>query len=254
MADFPDGAALVIGGSGGIGRAICACLAEHGSHVALTYRNNSEAAEEAAATVRAHGRKASVHGLSLDDLDAVKALIASVEETYGSVHSIIHAAGSNIDQPYISQLTPEQWRKVFDADVHGVFHVVHAAIPHLRKSQGSFVFISSAGIRRFPPGDVLSVAPKAAIESLLRGVAREEGRNGIRANSVAVAVVDGGMFPRLIEQGELTQAWIDAAIRNTPLRRFAKPEEIAEAAVFLASNRATFVTGQTLYLDGGYTL
>ena len=92
------------------------------------------------------------------------------------------------------------------------------------------MFISSDGLKRFPPGDVLSVAPKGAIEALMRGIAREEGRYGIRANNVAVGVVDAGMFPKLVERGELSQEWIDAATRNTPLRRFGTPEEIADAA------------------------
>ena len=141
-----------------------------------------------------------------------------------------------------------------DWDVNGFFHVIHAALPHLRDSQGSIVFVSSAGLKRFPPGDVLSVAPKGAIEALMRGIAREEGRYGVRANNVAVGVVDAGMFPKLVERGELTQEWIDAATRNTPLRRFGTPGEIADAAVFLASARARYITGQTLFVDGGYTL
>jgi NAD(P)-dependent dehydrogenase (short-subunit alcohol dehydrogenase family) len=98
------------------------------------------------------------------------------------------------------------------------------------------------------------VAPKGAIEALMRGIAREEGRFGVRANNVAVGVVDAGMFPKLVERGELSQAWIDAAMRNTPLRRFGTPDEIADAVVFLASNQAKYITGQTLFVDGGYTL
>jgi NAD(P)-dependent dehydrogenase (short-subunit alcohol dehydrogenase family) len=98
------------------------------------------------------------------------------------------------------------------------------------------------------------VAPKGAIEALMRGIAREEGRFGVRANNVAVGVVDAGMFPKLVERGELSQAWIDAAMRNTPLRRFGTPDEIADAVVFLASKQAKYITGQTLFVDGGYTL
>ncbi|MFW2388832.1 MAG: SDR family NAD(P)-dependent oxidoreductase, partial [Polyangiales bacterium] len=173
---------------------------------------------------------------------------------HGQIHTIAHAAGSQIDQPYISKVTPEQWRNTMDWDVNGFFHVAHAALPHLRESQGSIVFVSSSGLKRYPPGDVLSVAPKGAIEALVRGIAREEGRYGVRANNVAVGVVDAGIFPQLVERGELSQDWIDAAMRNTPLRRFGKPEEIADAAVFLASSRARYITGQTIYVDGGYTL
>lgn len=254
MADFPSGVALVVGGSGGIGSAIARGFAAAGAKLAITYRRNKDAADALAEELRAGGSVCSVHGVDLGELDSVKACLDQLADDHGRIHSIAHAAGTHIDQPYISQLTPEQWRNTMDWDVNGFFHVVHAALPHLRKSRGSIVFVSSAGLKRFPPGDVLSVAPKGAIEALIRGIAREEGRNGVRANSVAVGVVDAGMFPKLVERGELSQDWIDAATRNTPLRRFGKPEEIADAAVFLASSRARYITGQTLFVDGGYTL
>jgi NAD(P)-dependent dehydrogenase (short-subunit alcohol dehydrogenase family) len=252
--DFPEGVALVVGGSGGLGSAIARGLAAAGATLAITYRHNKDKANEVADGIRAKGGTCSVHQVALGELDSVKACLDQLVEDYGQIHTIAHAAGTHIDQPYVSQLTPEQWRNTMDWDVNGFFHVAHAALPHLRKSQGSIVFVSSAGLKRFPPGDVLSVAPKGAIEALMRGIAREEGRYGIRANNIAVGVVDAGMFPKLVERGELSQEWVDAATRNTPLRRFGRPEEIADAAVFLASSRARYITGQTLFVDGGYTL
>ncbi|MBT8468040.1 MAG: SDR family oxidoreductase [Deltaproteobacteria bacterium] len=254
MADFPRGGALVVGGSGGIGSAIARTLAAAGVPLAITYRHHQAAAVAVAEEIQAGGGRCSVHPIELGDLDSINACLEALVEDHGSVHTIAHAAGTHIDQPYISQVTPEQWRKTMDWDVNGFFHVAHAALPHLRKSQGSIVFISSAGLKRFPPGDVLSVAPKGAIEALIRGIAREEGRNGVRANTVSVGVVDAGMFPKLVERGELSQEWVDAATRNTPLRRFGTPEEVADAAVFLASSRARYITGQTIFVDGGYTL
>lgn len=254
MSDFPAGVALVVGGSGGIGSAIARGLGAEGVTVAITYRHNKGAAEEVATEIRNGGGTCSVHQVELGDQGSVVACLDGLVAEHGQIHTIAHAAGTHIDQPYISQVTPEQWRNTMDWDVNGFFHVVHAGLPHLRKSRGSIVFVSSAGLKRFPPGDVLSVAPKAAIEALVHGIAREEGRHGVRANSVAVGVVDAGMFPRLVERGELSQEWIDAAMRNTPLRRFGTPREIADAAVFLASARARYITGQTLFVDGGYTL
>jgi len=254
VSDFPEGVALVVGGSGGIGSAIARRLAAEGVNLAITYRHRRDSAEVVAAEIRGAGGTCSVHQLELGDLDSVQTCLDQLADEHGQIHTIAHAAGTHIDQPYISQVTPEQWRNTMDWDVNGFFHVVHAALPHLRKSRGSIVFVSSAGLKRHPPGDVLSVAPKGAIEALLRGIAREEGRHGVRANAVAVGVVDAGMFPKLVERGELSQEWIDAAIRNTPLRRFGAPEEIADAAVFLASARARYITGQTLFVDGGYTL
>ncbi len=254
MADFPQGVALVVGGSGGIGSAIALGFAAARVPLAITYRHHQDAAVAVAEKIRAGGGLCSVHPIELGNLDSVKTCLDELGEEHGTVHTVAHAAGTHIDQPYISQLTPEQWRNTMDWDVNGFFHVAHAALPHLRKSQGSIVFISSAGLKRFPPGDVLSVAPKGAIEALMRGIAREEGRNGVRANIVSVGVVDAGMFPKLVERGELSQEWIDAATRNTPLRRFGTPEEVADAAVFLASSRARYITGQTIFVDGGYTL
>jgi len=217
--DFPEGVALVVGGSGGIGSAIARGFAAAKVTLAITYRHNKKAADKVANEIRDGGGTCSVHQVALGDLDSVKTCLDQLADEHGQIHTIAHAAGTHIDQPYVSQVTPEQWR-----------------------------------MKRFPPGDVLSVAPKGAIEALMRGIAREEGRYGIRANNVAVGVVDAGMFPKLVERGELSQEWIDAATRNTPLRRFGTPEEIADAAVFLASSQARYITGQTLFVDGGYTL
>ena len=254
MAEFPSGVALVVGGSGGIGSAIARGFAARGVPLGITYRRNQDAADAVAREVGESGGKCSVHRVDLQDLDSVRACLDALVAEHGHIHTVAHAAGTHIDQPYVSQVTPEQWRNTMDWDVNGFFHVAHAALPHLRESQGSIVFISSSGLSRFPPGDVLSVAPKGAIEALMRGIAREEGRFGVRANNVAVGVVDAGMFPKLVERGELSQAWIDAAMRNTPLRRVGTPEEIADAVVFLASKQAKYITGQTLFVDGGYTL
>lgn len=254
MADFPEGVALVVGGSGGIGSAIARGFAEAGVTLAITYRHNQARADAVAGEIQRGGGTCSAHRVVLGELESVKACIEELVSMHGQIHTIAHAAGTHIDQPYVSRVTPEQWRNTMDWDVNGFFHVVHAALPHLRNSRGSIVFVSSAGLKRVPPGDVLSVAPKGAIEALMRAIAREEGRYGVRANNVAVGVVDAGMFPKLVERGELSQEWIDAATRNTPLRRFGTPEEIADAAVFLASARARYITGQTLFVDGGYTL
>ncbi len=254
MHEFPEGVALVVGGSGGIGSAIARALAERGVALAITYRSNEAAAENLAKEIRATGGACSVHGVSLGDLESVARCLDSLVAEHGSIHTIVHAAGTYIDQPYVSQVTPEQWRNTIDWDVNGFFHVVHAALPHLRKSKGSIVFISSAGLKRFPPGDVLSIAPKGANEALVHAIAREEGRYGVRANNIAVGVVDAGMFPKLVKSGELSQEWIDTATKSTPLRRFGTPQEVANAAVFLASSQAGYITGQTLFVDGGYTL
>jgi NAD(P)-dependent dehydrogenase (short-subunit alcohol dehydrogenase family) len=248
--EFLDGVALVAGGSGGIGRAICERLARAGSRVALTFRRGREAAEETAAAVRALGVEAEIHGLDLADGDAVAAAVERVAAR-GPIHTVVHAVGSDFRMSYISQVSPAEWSAVVHADVDGFFHLVRATLPHLRRSRGAIVAVTSAGLVRYPARDILSVAPKAAIEAVVRGVAREEGRYGVRANSVAVGVVDAGIFRRLAKT-DLSPAWVEAAGRNAALGRLGTAAEVAEAVAFLASQRASFITGQSLAVDGGY--
>ena len=122
----------------------------------------------------------------------------------------------------------------------------------LRKSQGSFVHIGSAGDRWWPPKDGLSVVPKAANEALVRGIAKEEGVNGVRANSVLVGVIEAGMFLELLQRGVFDEDWIRETQKLLALKRWGKPDDIANAAVFLASKRAGYITGEQLNVSGGF--
>ncbi|ARS29491.1 SDR family NAD(P)-dependent oxidoreductase [Sphingomonas sp. KC8] len=253
--DFPeqDGVALVIGGSGGIGRAICAKLAAAGSDVVLTYRSDQAAAEAAAETVRAHGRSATTYALSTENNAVVDTVCAEIISDHRRIHTVVNAAGSHISMKYIADIGPGEFRQVMDADTNGYFNIVHALLPHMRHAGGSFVTISTTGLLRWPAKDALSVVPKAAIDALMTGIAREEGRNGIRANTVALGLIDAGLFRKLIGVA-YDDKYIDAAIRNSALKRLGTADEVAEAVLFFASHRARFVTGQTLTLDGGYSL
>lgn len=249
---FPEGAAIVIGGSGGVGSAICEGLAEAGCNIAFTYRSNAKAAEKVATAVRKLGRDAEAVALDLTNRPAVKAFVDGVAQRFGRLHTVVLASGADISMTYTADITDEEWDRTISGDLTGSFNVIKAAVPHLRVQGGSFVAMTSAGLLRHPPKDILSLVPKAGVESLMRGIAREEGRHGIRANSVALGVIDAGLFHRLEER--LTPAFVEAMKRNTALRRFGTAREAADAAVFLASSRAAFITGQSLALDGGYSV
>ena len=203
--------------------------------------------------MRAFGRRAEIAKVVAHEESAVRAFVDGVAERFGGVHTVVNAAGADIPMRYVGEIDAATWRGVMEGDVTGFFHLVHASLPHLRKARGSLVAVTSAGLRRLPTRDVLSVAPKAAIEALVHAVAKEEGRSGVRANSVALGVIEAGIFTRL-EKGDLKGEWIEAAKRNTPLRRFGTADEVADAVVFLASARAAYVTGQTLAVDGGYSV
>ncbi len=251
-ADFPAGVALVIGGSGGTGASICEELARAGSDVVLTYHGNAERGQEVAEKLKGMGRQAEAHQLSIGDAGRVKGLVDDVASRH-RIHTVVVAAGSDIQQLMIRDVTPEQWKAVVDADVNGFFNIVHATLPHMKAGGGgSYVHISSAGLHRWPDRDVLSVAPKAAIEWLIQGVAKEEGAFGIRANSVAIGVINAGIFKRLWADGSFDEAWKEAVQAGLCIKRWGEPEEVAHAVVYLASSRAAYVTGQMISVDGGY--
>ncbi|MBM3409884.1 MAG: SDR family oxidoreductase [Betaproteobacteria bacterium] len=251
--DFPDGVALVVGASGGIGQGVAHRLAASGCRVVLTYRRGLAAAQACADQIQAAGGQAELLQLSLDDLSAVQSALGALVEQQGALHTVVYAVGADISMTYVANIDPDEWHRTIDGDLNGFFNVIKAALPLMRKAGGaSFVAITTAGLDRHPPLDILSTVPKAGIEALIRGIAREEGRFGIRANSVAPGIVDGGLFDRLRER--VTPEFVEAMKRNTALRRFGSIEEIADVAVFLASRRAGYVTGQHLAVDGGYSV
>jgi 3-oxoacyl-[acyl-carrier protein] reductase len=250
---FPPGAALVIGGSGGIGSAICRELARGGTDVALTYRTRSKAAADVASDVRALGRVASVYVLDAGDPDAIVAVLCAALQQHARVHTVVFSAAAVTEQLHISRITRTLWRRALDEEVSGFFHAVQAALPHFRAAGGgSFVHIGSVGHLLWPARDGLSVIPKAANEAIVRGIAREEGRFNIRANSVLVGVVNAGMHLELQRQGILDDQWRQNTLAAVPLKRIGTAEDIAHAAVYLASGRANYVTGQQISVAGGF--
>ena len=253
--EFDEGACLVFGGSGGIGASIATRVAEGGSDVAITYCSNKDKAEQAAAEIAKIGVKCTIHQVDISSKDQITSSIESAIADHGRLHSVVVAAGSDIKQPFLADVTDEQWDEVIEGDLNGFFRIVKGMIPHWRETGGgSLVHISSAGLGRTPPMDVLSVAPKAANEALVKYLAKEEGVNGIRANSVAVGVIETGIFKRLEAEGVFNDAWKEAVKAALCLKHFGQSEDIAEAACYFASNRSRYVTGQLLFVDGGYAV
>jgi len=252
---FPEGAVLVVGGSGGIGRSVCLEFAKAGTDVALTYHKNKGPAEEVAAQIKALGRKASVHQLTIGDAARVDAVVDEAAQAHKRLHTVLVGAGTLATQVTVAEMTREQWQTVIDQDLNGFYNVLRATLPKLKAwGGGSYVHLGSGGHLRWPEGDVMSVAPKAAIEALITGIAREEGKHLIRANTVLLGVIEAGMFLELTKQGVFDENWVREVHKNLALKRWGKPEEIGYACVFLASNRAAYVTGQRIAVAGGYGL
>jgi 3-oxoacyl-[acyl-carrier protein] reductase len=253
-ADFceRDGAALVAGGSGGVGGEVCRMLAARGAAVALSYRSRAEAAEAIVGEIEAGGGKAVAFQADLADEDSARALADSARERFGSIHTYVHAAGPPVRQLHLSRVEPALLREHLEAEAAAFFNAVSPLLGDLRAARGSIVAVTTAATDRFAVRDGLSAVPKAAIELLVRGLAVEEGRFGVRANCVGPGMLEDGMAATLMASGDLDDAALDAARANIPLRSFGTARDIAEAVCFLASDRARYITAQTINVDGGY--
>jgi NAD(P)-dependent dehydrogenase (short-subunit alcohol dehydrogenase family) len=254
MDDFAgtDGAALVTGGSGGIGRAVVRLLAQRGSDVAFTWHANERAARRLVDEVASYGVRVSSHQVDIADGPACERMVGEAAERHGGLHTVVHAAGPHVPMRHLSTVESETMSRQVGEDAGGFFNVVRPALTHLRAAEGSVVAVTTAATARFPVRDGLSSAPKAAVEALVRALAVEEGRYGVRANCVGPGMLTDGMAQRLIDTGELDDRALQVAKEHIPLRRFGIALDVAEMVCFLASSRAGFISGQKVDVDGGY--
>ncbi len=252
---FPnEGAAVVIGGSGGVGAEICRVLARDGCDVALTFFGNEARAKLAAGLVEGEGRRTTIHCLNIEETESVRAFVADVVATHGAIHTLVYAAGPLVPLIHLSKIDPELMRKHLLQDTFGFFNAAQQALPHLRHMKGSVVACQTAAHWRYAAADGLSVVPKAGVNAIMKGIAREEGRYGVRANGVALGIIEAGQHPELTRLGYIDEKYMAAAAKNTPLRRNGQAIDVAEAVSFLASSRAGFITGQVIAIDGGYSV
>lgn len=243
--------AFVVGGSGGLGSAICRALTTDWGHVVIGYRRGAEAAARLAGEL---GAGASTARCDLADAQGVAEAIGKAATLPGGLGAVVFAGGVPIGQPFVSTIEEAAWREVIETELIGFTRVVAASLPHLRAAGGgAMVAVSSVANYSYPPGDALSSVPKAAIESLCRAVAKEEGRANIRANAVAPGIIDAGLGANFLKDLYTPDIW-EQQRRRIALRRFGSGEEIADAVAFLASDRARYITGQTLIVDGGFSL
>lgn len=245
----PPKTVLILGASGGLGSVIAETFLERGARAALTYRRPSTTVDQ---LVARHEENARSYQLDLGDAQACKNVIDEVASDFGGIDVLIYAAGPHVPMIHLSKVTPAQFREQILDDAVAFFNAVHPSLPHLRTSHGNIVAVTTAATSRYPVRDGLSAGPKGAVEALVRAIAVEEGRFAIRANCVGPGMLTDGMAERLISSGEIDERALAAASANIPLHRFGTATDIAEAVYFLASDRADFITGQKLDVDGGY--
>ena len=250
LADFPNGCALVYGGSGGLGQSTARLLAARGSAVVVTYRSREDEANSVVSQITERGGKAAAVRADVTNPKDCKAACDAAVRQFGRVHTVITAGGLAFGNPALADVSPSDFRKVIETDVIGFFNVAQATLPAVRKGGGgSYVALITTAVHRTYPGDTLSGPPKAAVAAMLSQIVLEEAQNNIRANGVGPGVIMAGMVLPMLETP--AKALLDLAVDLTPLKRAGTDREVSEAVVFLASRRASYITGQMLMVDGG---
>ena len=248
LKDFLAGKrALVTGAGQGNGRAIAFGLAAHGADIVASDVDLA-GAERTAADLRASGNNAFAFRLDVTDAAACQALAQTIARDIGDISILINNAGIIIREGLDSPRAAENWRRVLDVNLTGVFNVTHAFLPALRKTRGAIVNLGS--IASFVGvGDTLGYAPsKGGVKLLTQALARDLARDGIRVNAIAPGVIETAMT----EVTRNDPARIAGFVGRTPLGRVGQPEELVGPVVFLVSEMASYVSGVTLPVDGGF--
>ena len=244
-------AALVTGSSRGIGRATALALADHGADVVVHCRQARELAEETAAAVRARGRRAWVMSADLEDPEQIAALFAGVREQVGGLDIYVANAAATAFKPTLA-MQPHHFERTFNLIVRSLMLAVQEAVPLMKGRPGRIITVSGHGTRFTLAHYAALGSAKGAVETWTRYLAYELGALGITANCISPGVIDTDSARYYLKD---TFDRLDQAVaRDTPLGRMGVPDDVAGAAVWLASDLAQFVTGQVIHVDGGLSL
>ena len=243
-----SGVALVTGGSRGIGRAIALQLASTGHAVAVNYASNEAAAADVVAAIESAGGTAIAVGADVGDDDAVAAMVDTVTEQLGPITVLVNNAGIT-DDGLMLRMGPDQWDRVITTNLRSVYLCTKAVLKGMIRAKGGRIInISSVSGVSGNPGQANYAASKAGVIGFTKSMAKEVGSRGITVNAVAPGFIETDMTEALGD------AVTERAAEQISLGRLGRPEEVASVVGYLASDDASYITGQTIVVDGGLAL
>ena len=243
--------AIVTGSSRGIGKAVAERFAREGARIVVNYVRNKKAADAVAAGIRKAGGEAVAVKADVSKRADAERLIKSAIKAFGRLDIVVSNAGIVIDRPFIES-TDEDWIASIENNLHGFFNVCQAALKPMLKQKWGRIIATCSCITEVADfgGNKFSVctASKGGITAMLRPIAAEVAREGVTVNGVSPGYIATEML------GEIDPAGLEATLGLVPMRRYGKPEEIAAAMAFLASEDAAYITGQVLRVNGGLSM